>query len=142
MLMELLSKAATVAMLSFVVLPRRDAAELEHVVPRYSTVAFASVLVIVSGGAVLTWQLVGGLHGLVDSHYGHVLLVKLGAFVLLLVVARSSKHWVDSRLDLAVLSGGLRATIRPFVISVVTEVALAVVVLGVVSVLVATSPAR
>src|SRR3989442_13048925 len=71
------------AMLSFVVLPRRDAAELEHVVPRYSTVAFASVLVIVSGGAVLTWQLVGGLHALVATHYGHVLLIKVGVFLAL-----------------------------------------------------------
>src|SRR5207248_5631984 len=121
---------------------RRDAAELEHVVPRYSTVAFASVLVIVSGGAVLTWQLVGGLHALVATHYGHVLLIKVGVFLALLVAAQRSKRWVEHRLDMAVILGGDQAVVSPFVRSVAAEAALAIGVLSAAAVLVSTNPVR
>src|SRR3989442_15930381 len=44
------------AMLSFVVLPRRDAAELAHVVARLSPVDLPLALVFVSRGAVLPRQ--------------------------------------------------------------------------------------
>ena len=104
--------------------------------------AFASVIAVAAAGGFMSWQLVGGGHALVSTRFGHLLLIKLAAFCLLLPVARGSKHWVDRRLDLAVLSGGHRAALRPFVYSVATEVVLAVTVLVVASLLVASNPAR
>jgi copper transport protein len=96
----------------------------------------------VLAGAFMSWQLVGGGHALLTTRFGHLLMLKVGLFCLVLVVARGSKQWVDRRLDLAVLSGGHRATVRPFAYSVATEVALATAVLLMASLLVATSPAR
>jgi len=130
------------AVLAIVVLPRRRIDELEHVVSRFSSIAFFAVAAMASAGAFLAWQLVGGWHGLVATRFGHVLLVKMAVFAGLLVAARSSKQWVDKRLDLAVLSGADTAVVRPFVYSVVIEATLALAVLSAASVLVATSPAR
>jgi putative copper export protein len=129
-------------MLAVVVLPRRNAAELESVVPRYSSAAFIAVVVVVAAGTLLAWQLVGGVHELVTSHYGHVLLTKLAVVAALLLVAQRSKQWVARRLDMAVVLDGDRAVIAPFVRSVAIEVALAAATLAVAASLVATNPAR
>jgi putative copper export protein len=129
-------------MVCLAVLPRRRPDELAVVLPRYSALAFTSVAAVVLAGAFMSWQLVGGLDELVGSRYGHLLLLKVAMFALVLVVARGSKHWVDRRLDLAVLSGGHPAAVRPFVYSVAAEVVLAVSVVTMASLLVATNPAR
>src|SRR5204862_7378222 len=124
------------------VLPRRDAAELASVVPRFSLLALVCVVAIISAGTVLSWQLLGSFAALFTTAFGHVLLVKLAALAAVLVAARSSKRWVERRLDIAYLSRGQVGTVTPFMYSVVIEAALAVVVLGAASVLVATNPAH
>lgn len=129
-------------MLGAVVLPRRRVDELRTIVPRYSAVALASVSTVIVAGAVMGWDLVGSVHALLTSHYGHVLLVKLGVFAALIGAAYASKTWVQHRLDLAVVLRADRATVRPFVISVGVETVLAVAVLSMASVLVTSSPVR
>jgi copper transport protein len=127
-------------LLAFVVLPRRDPAELADVVPRYSTIAKYTVGAIVLAGAVLTWVVLGALDDLFDTHYGRVLLLKLVIFAAVMVVAWFSKRWVDARLKLAVVLEGDAATVKPFVVSVAAEVALAVALMAVSAVLVGASP--
>lgn len=126
--------------LSAVVLPRRRADELAAVVPRFSSVAKAAVGTAVGAGVALTWAVTGGPDGLLHTHYGRVLLLKLTLLGAALVAALLSKRWVDDRLRLAVVLRGDPVTVRPFVVSVAAEVAFAVAVLGVASVLVSTSP--
>ena len=123
-----------------VVLPRRRPAELASVVPRFSTLAMASVLAIVGGGAVLSWELVGGFAPLVDTNFGRVLLVKLVVFGAVIVAAGASKRWVDDRLGVTVALRGHPTLVRPFVYSVAAETLLAASVVAVASVLVTTSP--
>jgi putative copper export protein len=101
------------AFLCAVVLPRRDPDELGCLVPRYSTLAMVSVGAVVIAGTFLAWQLVGGTSAVVHTHYGH-----------------------------AVILGGDARIVRPFVLSVAVEAALALAVLSVVGVLVGTSPGR
>ena len=128
--------------LALALLPRRDPDELASVLPRFSTLALASVAAVVLGGAFMTWQLVGSVNAATSTHYGHVLLLKLAAVSGVLLAASRSKAWVTRRLDHAVVLGGDRVTLRPLVLSVGAEVALAIAALAVASVLVNTPPGR
>ena len=125
-----------------VVLPRRRTAELHRIVPAFSRLALGAVVAIVLGGTVMTWELAGSFDALRTTEWGRLLLLKVGLFTSILVVARLSKRWVDDRLGLAVALRGHLVLVRPFVLSVAAETLLAASVLGVASVLVTTSPGR
>ena len=129
-------------LLAIVVLPRRNADELASIMPRFSALALVSVAGVVLAGAFMTWQLVGSVHSATSTHYGHMLLLKLGVVGGVLLAASRSKAWVGRRLEHAVVLGGDRITLRPLVLSVGTEVVLAVTALTVASVLVNTPPGR
>ncbi|MFI8536773.1 copper resistance protein CopC [Streptomyces aquilus] len=124
------------------VLPRRRPEELSAVVPGYSTLAGLSVAAIVAAGVVLTWQVVGSFDALVDTGYGRLLLVKTAVLLLVSAFAQLSRGWVRTRLDIAVLLRGDRATVRPFVHSVAAETGLVLVVLAATSLLVTSAPGR
>ncbi|HTJ70671.1 MAG TPA: CopD family protein [Actinospica sp.] len=128
--------------LLFGVLPRRRPQEMAETVARYSKLALASMLLIIGAGTVLAWQLVGSLHGLLHTSYGHTLLLKLAVVACVLLLAQHSKNWVRHRLDVAVLLEGDRATVRPFVYTVAAEAGLALAVLAVASVLISSAPGR
>ncbi|MGW3116972.1 copper resistance CopC/CopD family protein [Streptomyces sp. NPDC001107] len=124
------------------VLPRRRPDELSAVVTGYSTLAGVSVAAIVAAGAVLTWQVVGSFDALFHTGYGQLLLVKLAVLAAVLLIAQRSRGWVRTRLDIAVLLRGDRATVRPFVHSVAAETGLVLVVLAATSLLVTSAPGR
>ncbi|MGH4023749.1 MAG: copper resistance D family protein [Pseudonocardiaceae bacterium] len=130
------------AVLLLGVLPRRRPEELASVVPRYSKLAFGSVMAIVAGGTVLSWGLIGSWANLVGTGYGQLLILKIGIFALVLVAAMASKTWVSRRLDIAVTLRGHVAAVRPFVYSVATETVLVLFVLLAASFLVTASPGR
>lgn len=130
------------AMLAVAVLPRRRADELAEVVPGYSRLAAVAVTAIVGAGLVLAWQVVGSYDGLLHTSYGHLLLVKTAVLAAVLLIAQSSRRWVRTRLDLAVLLRGDAATVRPFGYSVAAETGLVLVVLAVTSLLVTANPGR
>ncbi|MCX4884205.1 CopD family protein [Streptomyces sp. NBC_00847] len=129
-------------LLLFGVLPRRRPEELSAVVSGYSTLAGVSVAAIVAAGTVLTWQVVGSFDALVDTGYGRLLLLKLAVLALVLAIAQRSRGWVRTRLDIAVLLRGDRATVRPFIHSVAAETGLVLVVLAATSLLVTSAPGR
>jgi putative copper resistance protein D len=54
---------------------------------RYSTMAIASVTVLLAGGVVNTWFLAGTVPALVGTAYGRLLLSKIGLFIAILMVA-------------------------------------------------------
>jgi putative copper export protein/methionine-rich copper-binding protein CopC len=135
-----------------VVLPRRDPVELRQVLPRFSRLAFAAVLVIVTTGTVQSWRQLGAPAGLVSTPYGRLLAQKLVLVSLLLVVAAVSRAIVQRRL-VATTALALRpagpgaarldpdlATVARLRRSVALEVGLAIVVLALTSVLVSTDP--
>ena len=130
------------AFLLFGVLPRRRPAELSAAVHGYSTLAGVCVAAIAVAGAVLAWQVVGSFSALFDTGYGHLLLIKLAVLGAVLVGAQRSRSWVRTRLDIAVLLRGDRATVRPFVHSVAAETGLVLVVLAATSLLVTSAPGR
>ncbi len=124
------------------VLPRRRVAELAAVVPGFSRIALASVLVLAGTGVALAVRLVGSWHELTHSRYGLLLLVKLACFGLVLAAAQRSKTWVGRRLALAVVLRGDRLTVRPFVYSVAAETVLLLAVVTAAGLLVTADPGR
>jgi copper transport protein len=130
------------AVLLLGLLPRRRPAELAEVLPRYSKVAFGSVLAITAAGVVLSVGIVGSWSNLVGTGYGQLLLLKLGIFGVLLAAALASKRWVDRRLDTVVAPGGQASAVRPFVYSVAAELVVVMFVLLAAGFLVTASPGR
>lgn len=118
-------------------LPRRRISELERIVPRFSTIALVSVLVIVSSGLILSWQIISSVDGFWQTQYARVLLLKLVLFGTVLLAAMKSKSWVARHLNVSPHRG---TAVGSFVASVATETVLVIAVLGAASVLVTSSP--
>lgn len=121
--------------LALVVLTSGSSAELPVVVPRFSTIAFASVLTLSVTGFLRGWREVGSFGNLLSTSYGHILDVKLAAFALLVVFAFVSHQLVRKR--------NLEpASVRTLRRSVATELVIGIVVVAVTALLVNAPPAR
>jgi copper transport protein len=68
-------------------------------------VAFTAMVVIVVTGMVQGWRQVGSLQALGQTAYGRLLVVKVAAFLLLIVVAGQSRALVRRKLTARVLVG-------------------------------------
>ncbi|WMD09744.1 copper resistance protein CopC [Streptomyces sp. FXY-T5] len=73
---------------------RRSAGDdLPEVVPRFSRIAFASVIVLAVTGLYQSWRGLGSLSALTGTSYGRLLLAKLAGVAVLLLVAGYSRRW-------------------------------------------------
>jgi copper transport protein len=86
------------------VLPRADVGLLEAI-PRFSSVAFTAMVVIVVTGMVQSWRQLGSLQALGHTPYGRLLVAKVAAFLLLVAVAAQSRALVRRKLTARVLAG-------------------------------------
>jgi copper transport protein len=98
-------------------------------VRRFSRVAFTCVAALVATGTYQSWRQLGGWLTFVDTGYGRLLLLKIGAVAVVLAAAWFSRRWVRGR------AGSLRH-------SVLVETAGAVVVLALTAALVDADPPR
>lgn len=121
--------------LALVVLTSRSSVDLPVVVPRFSAIAFASVLTLSVTGFLRGWREVGSFGNLLSTSYGHILDVKLAAFVLLVALAFISHRLVRRRS----LEPASVQTLRR---SVATELVIGIVVLVATALLVNAPPAR
>lgn len=112
---------------------RRNA--LSRLVPRFSVAAALSVAVLIVTGTYSAWAQVTDLVAL-DTPYGGALLAKLLAFAILLLVAAVNLIWIRPRLR------GSTAAARWLRRTVVTEIALAALIILTVGFLTALEPAR
>lgn len=90
---------------------------LPQAVPRFSSVAFTAMVVIVVTGVVQSWRQVGSLQALGDTAYGRLLVAEVVAFLLLIAVAGRSRvlvrrslwqgHWSALQLQTE-MNGGRR----------------------------------
>jgi len=78
-------------------LPRPDVGLLQAV-PRFSSVAFTAMVVIVVTGILQSWRQLGSLQALGHTAYGRLLVVKVAAFLLLVAVAGRSRVLVRRKL--------------------------------------------
>ncbi|GAA1362923.1 copper resistance protein CopC [Catellatospora chokoriensis] len=137
------------AMLAGALLPARDVTALRTAVPAFSRIALGCVGLLVLTGLYAGWRQVRSVSALGGTTYGHLLLAKAGLVVLLVVfgaVARSwvRRHFSAERVDPAA-HGAKRGPdaeqIFRFRRQTVAETAVAIAVLGLSSILVATEPA-
>jgi copper transport protein len=122
---------------------RDGAAAIAPVVARFSDFALIAVTVVVVTGTYRSWVEVGAIRALTGATYGWVLLAKIGVFVPLVALGAINNRWTKPRLEKA--SRGDGDARRPLTILrrlVLIEVALALVVIGVTSLLVNLPPAR
>lgn len=81
-----------------------------QLVPRFSTLAMASVIVLVVSGFYASWLQVGNLSALFETDYGQTLIVKLALTALLLVLGAVNLLVIGPRLRVAAASAGVRLT--------------------------------
>jgi len=67
-------------------------------VARFSTLGTLAVATLVATGAANAWALVGSAHGLIDTHYGRLLLLKEALFASMLALAAVNRFWLAPRL--------------------------------------------
>jgi copper transport protein len=84
------------------VLPRPDV-RLLRAVPRFSSVAFSAMVVIVLTGMAQSWRELGSLQALEHTGYGRLLAGKVALFLVLLVFAGYSRALVRRKLTAGAL---------------------------------------
>ena len=113
------------------------------VVGRFSSLALVAVAAIVVTGSYRTWMEIDGFDGFLGATYGHVLLVKLIAFVPLLTLGFINNRWMLPRIRKAAEEPEKAASAtRGLKRLVGAEVALALVVLALTALLVNLPPSR
>lgn len=136
------------ALVAVAVLRQGDAEEMSRVVPRFSKVAFAAVLVIIVTGSFQSWRQVGSLDALTGTTYGRLLTFKVAFFAAMVVLAAISRSWVRRHYRNAAVSPGDHAPAsatpdtRSLRRSVMAEAAAAVAVLVATALLVNAIPGR
>jgi putative copper export protein/mono/diheme cytochrome c family protein len=102
---------------------------------RYSTMAIASVTVLLAGGVVNTWFLAGTVPALVGTEYGRLLLTKIGLFIAMLMVAAVNLLRLTPRLGRGGTPNVVRRTVARLQNNAGIETAFGLGVVAVVSVL-------
>jgi putative copper resistance protein D len=111
---------------------------LARALRRFSAVGFAAVLLIVASGLLNSWFLVGSIHVLLHTTYGHVLIAKVSFFLCMIALALFNRLRVLPRLAHAADGdGSLSLLLR----SVAIEQVFAVLVVASVSILGTLPPA-
>jgi copper transport protein len=141
------------ALLAVAVLPRRLPDEMAAVVPRFSRLAFGSVIAILVTGSFQSWRQVRSVDALTDTTYGRLLIVKVLLFAVLVALGALSRRVVQARYQVpaarlsfgpgtATLGGPDEETVGRLRRAVGAETVIAVVVLAVTALLVNAQPAR
>ena len=107
---------------------------------RFSRVALALVGAVTASGVWNAWVQIGSIAGLLGTRHGHLLLIKLAAFIAMLVLAAVNRRVIRALGGEAVAVG--RPAMRRLSRLVTGEAALALVILGVVAAMTVTPPAR
>jgi len=125
------------ALPALVFLLRREpgVAEAARATRRFSTLGAVCVSLLVAGGAVNSWYLVGDVPSLVGTSYGRLLLAKLALFGAMLVLAMANRWYLSVRLA----QGEYVA--RRLIRNAIGEIVLGIVVVAIVGFLGVTPPA-
>jgi copper transport protein len=159
--MHLTAMSAWLGGLAFLSVALMRTSRLDHLavaVPRFSRLAFTSVVLLVVTGGYQAWREVGSFDAALATPYGRLLLVKLGFVLLLVGLGAVSRSWVRRLYPLPVVHAWVDTPttesesqnqtpspvdqLRSFRRSVLGEIAVALVVLAITAALVAAEPAR
>jgi len=108
-------------------------------VPRFSLLAVASVVVLITAGSIRGYQEVKSIHGFLHTTYGQLLLVKIVLVLPLLLIGLYNNRFAVPRLKKHVASAVEQ---RRFLRAAGTELAIMAAIVGVTAVLVTEPPAK
>ena len=109
-------------------------------VRRFSKVAFVSILVVALSGVVQALRQLGSLNALTNTSYGTLLIWKVIAVALLIAIAAVSRQATHGKALGRITADSVTIDRARLVRVVVIEAVLAVVILGVTSLLIAANP--
>jgi copper resistance protein D len=98
----------------------------------FSTLGILAVGVLLASGTINAAFLLGGMHSLVDSNYGRLLLFKIVLFAAMVCLAGINRQSLLPRLADGVEAGPAAATVRRLVQSALVEIALGLAIVCVV----------
>jgi putative copper resistance protein D len=102
---------------------------------RFSAYGVAAVGVLLFTGAINTWYLAGSFRALTATDYGHLLVVKIALFLVMLALATVNRVWLTPALAADTDGKPARHALRQLRRNVVIEVAAGAAILAVVAVL-------
>jgi len=108
-------------------------------VPRFSLLAVISVATLITAGSIRGYQEVRAFHGLWDTRYGQLLLIKIALVLPLLLLGLYNNRYAVPRLKKQIASVVEQ---RRFLRAAGTELAIMAVIVGVTAVLVTEPPAK
>jgi copper transport protein len=124
---------------------RSDGERLRLLAPavvRFSTVALVSITAVGVTGTLNSLLRVGRLQDLIDARYGNVLVLKIVIFLMILAVGGLNHFVIRHRLEAAIGRRRASSSRALFRRTIVTELLLAVAVLGITGVLTSMAPTR
>ena len=107
---------------------------------RFSAYGLVAVGTLLLTGSINTWYLAGGIHALIATAYGHLLLLKIALFLVMLALATVNRFWLTPALASDTGETFERKVLRRLRGNVAIETAAAAVILAVVAVLGVTPP--
>ena len=110
------------------------------VMPSFSRVAFGCVVVAVLTGSVQSWRELGSIDALTSTRFGHLLLLKLAAVVVIIGIAAVSRVGLRRLVDARARRMEPRQPLRGLRRSVLGECVVALGILAITASLVATAP--
>ena len=115
--------------------------EAVRILSRFSGMGYVAVAVLIASGSINSWFLIGSLPHLIDTSYGQLLLSKLGLFGLMLLLALSNRFRLVPAIAQSKTATGSERLLARLRRQVGAELVLALLVVGIVSVLGTLSPA-
>ena len=107
---------------------------------RFSAYGVVAVGVLFFTGAINTWYLAGSIRALTETDYGHLLLVKIALFLVMLGLATVNRLWLTPALAADAGQGRSRDAFRQLRRNVAIEIGAGAIILSVVAVLGVTPP--
>ncbi len=115
--------------------------EAVRILSRFSGMGYVAVAVLIASGSINSWFLIGSLPHLIDTSYGQLLLSKLGLFGLMLLLALSNRFRLVPAIAQSKTATGSERLLARLRRQVGGELVLALLVVGILSVLGTLSPA-
>jgi copper resistance protein D len=107
---------------------------------RFSAFGIVAVGALLFTGAINTWYLAGSIRALTETDYGHLLLIKIAAFLVMLGLATVNRLWLTPALAANASQGRPRDAFRQLRRNVAIEIGVGASILAVVAVLGVTPP--
>lgn len=111
------------------------------VVHRFSNIGIVSVAVLIGSGIVNAWILVGSLQALLVTDYGQLLLLKIGAFAIMIGFAAANRLWFTPHLARAPKGETDHDALSALRRNTLIEIALALAIFAIVGILGTLHPA-